>query len=82
MRKTRCTLLYVYIRMHVVSPSKNEMQHLLRWLMRLRDKISTGKRPVVVYEILPPRIIDGTIDHALLLELFTDSGIGTMIKRT
>ncbi|MBS83503.1 MAG: acetylglutamate kinase [Gammaproteobacteria bacterium] len=28
------------------------------------------------------QIIDGTIDHALLLELFTDSGIGTMIKRT
>ena len=30
--------------------------------MRLRDKISNGKRPVVVYEILPPRIIDGTIE--------------------
>ena len=25
-------------------------------------------------------IIDGTIEHAVLLELFTDSGIGTMIK--
>ena len=30
--------------------------------MRLRGKISNGKRPVVVYEILPPRIIDGTIE--------------------
>ena len=38
------------------------MQHLLRWIMRLRDKISKSKRPVVVYEILPPRIIDGTIE--------------------
>ena len=27
------------------------------------------------------QIIDGTIDHALLLELFTDEGIGTMIRR-
>ncbi len=25
-------------------------------------------------------IINGTIEHAVLLELFTDSGIGTMIK--
>ena len=30
--------------------------------MRLRDKISKAKRPVVVYEILPPRIVDGTIE--------------------
>ncbi len=30
--------------------------------MRLRDKILRGKRPVVVYEILPPRIIDGSIE--------------------
>ena len=28
------------------------------------------------------QIIDGTIDHAVLLELFTDSGIGTMIRRS
>lgn len=28
------------------------------------------------------QIIDGTIDHALLLELFTDDGVGTMIRRT
>lgn len=27
-------------------------------------------------------ILNGTIDHALLLEIFTDSGIGTMIRRT
>ena len=27
------------------------------------------------------QIIDGTVDHAVLLELFTDSGIGTMIRR-
>ena len=27
------------------------------------------------------QIINGTIDHSLLLELFTDSGIGTMIRR-
>ena len=26
--------------------------------------------------------IDGTVDHAVLLELFTDSGIGTMIRRS
>ena len=30
--------------------------------MRLRDKITNGRRPVVIYEILPPRIIDGTIE--------------------
>ena len=27
------------------------------------------------------QIIDGTIEHALLLELFTDEGVGTMIRR-
>ena len=27
------------------------------------------------------QIIDGTVDHAVLLELFTDAGIGTMIRR-
>jgi len=27
------------------------------------------------------QIINGTIDHSVLLELFTDSGIGTMIRR-
>ena len=27
------------------------------------------------------QIIDGTVDHAVLLELFTDAGIGTMIQR-
>ena len=27
------------------------------------------------------QIIDGTVDHAILLELFTDEGIGTMIRR-
>lgn len=27
------------------------------------------------------QIIDGTIDHSILLELFTDEGIGTMIRR-
>ncbi|MDI6717333.1 MAG: acetylglutamate kinase, partial [Actinomycetota bacterium] len=26
-------------------------------------------------------ILNGTIPHALLLEIFTDKGIGTMIKR-
>jgi acetylglutamate kinase len=26
-------------------------------------------------------IIDGRIEHAVLLELFTDSGIGTLIER-
>mgnify|MGYP001184504060 CR=1 FL=1 len=30
--------------------------------MRFRDKILKHKRPVVVYEIIPPRIIDGTIE--------------------
>jgi len=28
--------------------------------MKLRDKIQRPRRPVVIYEILPPRIIDGT----------------------
>ena len=27
------------------------------------------------------QIIDGRIEHAVLLELFTDSGIGTLIER-
>ena len=27
------------------------------------------------------QIIDGTVNHAVLLELFTDDGIGTMIRR-
>ncbi|MED5274663.1 MAG: acetylglutamate kinase, partial [Pseudomonadota bacterium] len=27
------------------------------------------------------QIINGTIDHSVLLELFTDEGIGTMIRR-
>ena len=27
------------------------------------------------------QIINGTVDHAILLELFTDEGIGTMIRR-
>ena len=27
------------------------------------------------------QIIDGTIDHSVILELFTDEGIGTMIRR-
>jgi len=30
--------------------------------MRLRDKITRPRRPVVIYEILPPRIVDGTIE--------------------
>jgi len=30
--------------------------------VRLRDKILRPRRPVVVYEILPPRIVDGTIE--------------------
>ena len=28
------------------------------------------------------QIFVGTIDHAILLELFTDEGVGTMIRRT
>ena len=38
------------------------MRYLLGMLMRLRDKITRPRRPVVIYEILPPRIIDGTIE--------------------
>ena len=30
--------------------------------MRFRDKVRRPKRPVVVYEILPPREKDGTLD--------------------
>ena len=30
--------------------------------MRFRDKVRKAKRPVVVYEILPPREKDGTLD--------------------
>ena len=43
--------------------------------MRLRDKISKPKRPVVVYEILPPRIIDGTIESYA-------ERISTLLSRT
>ena len=27
-------------------------------------------------------ILDGRVPHALLLEVFTESGVGTMVKRT
>ena len=27
------------------------------------------------------QIIDGTVEHAVLLELFTDQGVGTLIRR-
>ena len=30
--------------------------------MRIRDKIKRPRRPVVVYEILPPREKDGTLN--------------------
>ncbi len=30
--------------------------------MRLRDKILKEQCPVVIYEIIPPRIVDGTIE--------------------
>jgi len=30
--------------------------------MRLREKITSARRPVVVYEILPPRVVDGSIE--------------------
>lgn len=30
--------------------------------MRLRDKVLKHQRPVVIYEILPPRIVDGSIE--------------------
>ena len=30
--------------------------------MRFRDKVRKPKRPVVVYEILPPRVKDGTLN--------------------
>lgn len=30
--------------------------------MRLRDKIMKSQRPVVVYEIIPPRIVDGSVE--------------------
>ncbi len=43
--------------------------------MRLRDKILRARRPVVVYEILPPRIIDGTI------ESYAES-ISTLLSQT
>ena len=35
----------------------------------------------VSYGVEHVQIIDGTVDHAVLLELFTDEGIGTMIRR-
>jgi 5,10-methylenetetrahydrofolate reductase len=43
--------------------------------MRLRDRITKAQRPVVVYEILPPRIIDGTI------ESYAEK-ISTLLSRT
>ena len=30
--------------------------------MRFRDKVRKPRRPVVVYEILPPRVKDGTLN--------------------
>ena len=50
--------------------------------------ISSGMLPkiesaleAVSYGVEHVQIIDGTVDHAVLLELFTDEGIGTMIRR-
>ena len=43
--------------------------------MRLRERISKPGRPVVVYEILPPRIVDGTIDSYA-------ERISTLLSRT
>ncbi len=43
--------------------------------MRLRDKVRKKRRPVVIYEIIPPRIVDGTI------ESYAEK-ISTLLSRT
>lgn len=63
------------------SLTESEAKHLIK-----REIISSGMIPKVMCAIealhegvRKVHIIDGTIDHALILEIFTDSGIGTEI---
>ena len=61
----------------------------LRTIRRLRDegKISGGMLPKIASALDAARggvksvhIIDGRVEHALLLEILTDQGVGTHIK--
>ncbi len=63
------------------SLTESEAKHLIK-----KEIISSGMIPKVMCAIealhdgvRKVHIIDGTIDHALILEIFTDSGIGTEI---
>ena len=62
-------------------------QHEVRKLIK-KGVISKGMLPkiesaleAVSSGVEHVQIINGTIDHSVLLELFTDSGVGTMIRR-
>lgn len=63
------------------SLTESEAKHLIK-----KETISSGMIPKVMCAIealhdgvRKVHIIDGTTDHALILEIFTDSGIGTEI---
>jgi len=63
------------------SLTESDAKHLIK-----REIISSGMIPKVMCAIealhegvRKVHIIDGTVDHALILEIFTDSGIGTEI---
>ena len=62
---------------------------LLKDIRKLIDKkvVSDGMKPkteccirALAQGIKAAHIIDGRIEHALLLEIFTNAGIGTMIN--
>ena len=63
------------------SLTEKEAKHLIK-----SEIISSGMIPKVMCAIealhegvRKVHVIDGTVDHALILEIFTDSGIGTEI---
>jgi acetylglutamate kinase len=67
----------------IQSINANEVKKLIK-----KETISKGMLPkvnsaleAVASGVEHVQIIDGTVDHSVLLELFTDEGIGTMIRR-
>jgi len=67
----------------IQSINANEVKKLIK-----KGTISKGMLPkvnsaleAVTSGVEHVQIIDGTVDHSVLLELFTDEGIGTMIRR-
>ena len=67
----------------IQSINANEVKKLIK-----KGTISKGMLPkvnsaleAVASGVEHVQIIDGTVDHSVLLELFTDEGIGTMIRR-